>query len=94
MAAQTLIQVRVDKPLKDEVSEVFASLGLDVSTAIRIFLQRCWAVKGIPFDLKLSESERVRAGISKGKWKLDAAWYEKDREQDAALAKDFYADSL
>ena len=49
---------------------------------------------GIPFELKLSDAEGVRIGVSKGKWKRDAAWYEKDREQDAALAKDFYADSL
>ncbi len=51
-------------------------------------------MKGIPFDLKLSDAERVRIGVSKGKWRHDAAWYEKDRKLDAALAKDFYADSL
>ena len=38
---QALIQIRVDRPLKEEVAEIFSSLGIDISTAVRIFLQRC-----------------------------------------------------
>jgi DNA-damage-inducible protein J len=51
MCAQSVIQVRIDKPLKEEVGEIFSSIGLDTSTAIRMFFQRCRAVKGIPFAL-------------------------------------------
>ena len=41
MYAQSVIQVRIDKPLKEEVGEIFSSIGLDMSTAIRMFFQRC-----------------------------------------------------
>ena len=43
---QTLIQIRVDRPLKEEVSDIFSSLGIDMSTAVRMFFQRCRKVRG------------------------------------------------
>ena len=94
MAAQSLIQVRVEQPLKNEVAEVFSSLGLDMATAIRIFLQRCRQVRGIPFALTLPEENHVKPGQSKGKWDLPADWHEKDKELDKELEEDFYANSL
>ena len=45
------IQVRVDDQLKDSVDTLFASLGLDTSTAIRIFLSACMEAGGIPFSV-------------------------------------------
>jgi len=43
------IQVRVDDILKDSADELFSSLGLDTSTAIRIFLNASLQTGGIPF---------------------------------------------
>ena len=40
MAEQVLVQVRVDKKLKEEVSEIYEMLGLDLPTAFRMFLVR------------------------------------------------------
>ncbi len=92
---QTLIQVRVDGPLKEDVSKIFSSIGIDISTAVRIFLQRCRRVRGIPFALTLQDEPPVRRiGIAKGKWKLPEDWEAKDKALDAEIAKDFYADSL
>ena len=43
------IQVRVDDPLKDSADMLFSSLGLDTSTAIRMFLVASLEAGGIPF---------------------------------------------
>ena len=43
------IQVRVDNQLKDSVDVLFSSLGLDTSTAIRMFLVASLEAGGIPF---------------------------------------------
>jgi len=43
------IQVRVDDKLKDSADVLFTSLGLDTSTAIRIFLVASMEAGGIPF---------------------------------------------
>ena len=53
MYAQSLIQVRVDRPLKEEVSGIFEMLGMDISTAIRMFLQKCKMERGIPFAMTI-----------------------------------------
>jgi len=95
MYDQSLIQVRVDRPLKEDVSEIFASLGIDVSTAVCMFLQRCRAVRGMPFALTVPEEKRQpRMGIAKGKWSFPADWEKADHFLDKEIEKDFYADTL
>ena len=49
MAEQTLIQVRVDKALKEEGSEIYEMPGLDLPTAIRMFLVRSKLERVLPF---------------------------------------------
>ena len=48
------IQLRVDDFLKSAADELFASLGLDTSTAIRMFLIMAVETGGIPFEVKKS----------------------------------------
>ena len=43
------IQVRVDDQLKDSADSLFTSLGLDTSTAVRMFLVASTEAGGIPF---------------------------------------------
>ena len=50
--ATTVLQVRMDEDLKNEASELFEKLGLDIPTAIRIFFKRAVTEKGIPFELR------------------------------------------
>ncbi|GHU48221.1 hypothetical protein FACS1894200_04880 [Spirochaetia bacterium] len=57
--AATNINIRTDSETKTQVSAIFANLGLDMSTAINIFLRRVIADKGIPFQLKLSRAEQI-----------------------------------
>lgn len=46
------IRSRIEPDLKQESSEVLASLGLDMSDAIRLFLRQVVEVRGLPFDLR------------------------------------------
>ena len=51
------IQVRVDDDLKDSVDTLYSSLGLDTSTAIRIFLTASIRAGGIPFSIVHDNNE-------------------------------------
>ena len=51
----SLVQLRVDNELKRQAVELFDALGLDLSTAIRIFLTRAVKEEGIPFPMVLKE---------------------------------------
>ncbi len=53
MSEQVLVQARVDRKLKQEVTEIYESLGLDLPTAIRMFLVRSKLDRGIPFETTL-----------------------------------------
>lgn len=53
MTEQVLIQFRADKQLKEDVSEIYEALGMDLPTAFRMFMQKSKMVRGIPFDVKL-----------------------------------------
>ena len=53
----TLIQARIDAQLKNDASELFDSLGLDMTTAIRIFLKKCLQEGGIPFEIRNDQKD-------------------------------------
>ena len=46
------ININVDSNVKKEATELFNSLGLNMSTAINLFLRKSINEGGIPFELK------------------------------------------
>lgn len=46
------LQIRIDDSLKKQADNLFSSLGLDTSTAIRIFLNSAIENAGIPFSVQ------------------------------------------
>ncbi|MEI4309306.1 type II toxin-antitoxin system RelB/DinJ family antitoxin [Streptococcus suis] len=46
------VAVRVDDKLKEEATELFQSLGLDMSTAVKMFLIQSVKTQSIPFEIK------------------------------------------
>ena len=57
------IQVRVDDAVKREVDSLFSSLGLDTSTAVRMFLSAALENDGIPFIVKRSRERKPNAEL-------------------------------
>lgn len=47
----TTIQIRVDQKLKSEASKIFKSMGLDMSTGVKLFLSQVVNTKSIPFPV-------------------------------------------
>lgn len=60
MAEQVLVQFRADKLLKQEATEIYESLGMDLPTAFRMFMKRSVMEKGLPFEAKLPETTITR----------------------------------
>jgi DNA-damage-inducible protein J len=46
------IQIRIDDETKTAADALFASLGLDLSTAVRMFLAASLQTNGLPFPVK------------------------------------------
>ena len=49
----TPTQIRIDSNIKKKANELFASLGLDMSSAVNIFLYQCILRGGLPFNIEL-----------------------------------------
>lgn len=51
-----VLQVRVDDELKKQASELLEKEGLDLSTAVRMFLKKVVLQRGYPFDKGIDET--------------------------------------
>ena len=78
----TNINIRVDSDVKNKAQDVFAALGLDMTSAINIFLRQAIRKNGIPFVL-VAETPKKRhsppqLGCLKGKIHeaKDHDWFE------------------
>lgn len=76
------IQVRVNPKVKQSVAKIFAKLGFDISTGVKIYFQQVVREQGIPFPLitengftpaeekkLLAESRKLRRLVTQGKVK-------------------------
>ena len=66
------MNIRTDKDIKDQAEEIFNELGLNMTTAINIFLRTAIREHGIPFELKLDvPNETTAAAIAEGRKLMD-----------------------
>lgn len=61
MSKTATIQTRVEPGIKTEVEKVLRTLGLTTSEAIGIFFRRIIMEQGLPFPVKISNPETVKA---------------------------------
>jgi len=55
-----LIQVRIDSKDKEVASKIYQDLGLDLSTAVRLFIHKSISENGLPFELKNQVKSKER----------------------------------
>lgn len=66
--ATTNLNIRIDKVIKEQAEEIFNELGLNMTTAVNIFLRTAIREHGIPFELKLdAPNETTVAAIEEGR---------------------------
>ncbi len=64
MAESTFFQLRIDNNLKQDAIEVLDEIGIDMPTAIRMFLKRVVLERRIPFDTQLSARVQDINGVA------------------------------
>ena len=52
---KTFISVRIDADVKDEAEEVLREMGMNISTAVNIYLHTVIRKKAIPFEVRLED---------------------------------------
>ena len=57
--SKTSMSIRLDSEVKEQAQQVFSNLGMDMTTAINIFLRQAIQYQGLPFDVRLDENRRL-----------------------------------
>ena len=66
--ATTPTQVRIDSDIKAQAAALFEDLGIDMSSAVNMFLHQCVLRGGLPFAVEVPKySEKTLAAIAEAK---------------------------
>lgn len=57
--SKTSMSIRLDSEVKEQAQQVFNHLGIDMTTAIHIFLRQAIQYQGLPFDVKLDDHGKL-----------------------------------
>ena len=64
MSETTNLCIRIDRDLKEEADQIFSLLGMNLTTAITIFVRQAVRQKKIPFEISLyPENDRISVAM-------------------------------
>jgi DNA-damage-inducible protein J len=70
--ADTSMTIRMNREVKQQAQQIFTDLGMDMTTAINVFLRQAISYKGFPFEVTLRTPNAVTLAA------MDAAEQDKD----------------
>lgn len=83
--AKVSTNIRIDKDVKQQAPALFNDLGLDLSTAINIFLKKAVDFRGIPFEVTREvPNQRTIEALKEGQYMI--AHSEEYRSYDSVSA--------
>ena len=65
MADTTNLSIRIDRDLKEEADRVFNELGMNLTTAITVFVRQAVRQKKIPFEIALYPENESKGSTMK-----------------------------
>ena len=65
--AGTNLNIRTDSDVKAAAEAIFEELGMNMTTAVNIFLRQTIRENGIPFELKLTPNRTTLDAIEEGR---------------------------
>lgn len=69
----TTLQIRIDKKMKDAAAKTFKSMGLDMSSGVKLYLAQVASKKEIPFPVFTFDNlprEKKLQIVKEAKWAL------------------------
>ena len=63
-------QIRIDTTVKEEANVLFSRLGLDMSSAVNIFLRQCLLRGGLPFSVEVPKYNEETLAAKKKKKRI------------------------
>lgn len=57
--ADVSMTIQMNKDIKEQAQEIFSELGIDMTTAINVFLRQAIRYRGFPFEVRIEEPNEV-----------------------------------
>ncbi|MDR1421666.1 MAG: type II toxin-antitoxin system RelB/DinJ family antitoxin [Coriobacteriales bacterium] len=74
MADTTNLSIRIDRNLKDEADMVFNALGMNLTTAITVFVRQAVRQKKIPFEISLDTGSENKVTMAEAMVASERIW--------------------
>ncbi|MDR2605759.1 MAG: type II toxin-antitoxin system RelB/DinJ family antitoxin [Oscillospiraceae bacterium] len=74
MIETTNLSIRIDRGLKEEAEQIFSALGMNLTTAITIFVRQAVRQKKIPFEISLNGPERNGISLQEAIYASERIW--------------------
>ena len=74
--ATTTINIRTDSALKEKAQFILGELGLDMGTAVNVFLNQVVYRQALPFEISKPSAKRAKLGGWEGKIYMSADFNE------------------
>lgn len=90
--AKTATNISIDPELKRQSVALFSDLGMDLSTAITVFLRQAVRVQGLPF--RVTREDRPNAATRAAMAEAEEILRHPERHKGYASADEMFADIL
>jgi len=63
MAEVTNLNIKIDRDIKLKADRLFNEMGMNLTTAVNVFVRQAICEQAIPFQIRRSETDRTTANI-------------------------------
>ena len=89
MPETTNLSIRIDRDLKNEADQVFSAMGMNLTTAITVFVRQAVRQKKIPFEIALfPEGENKTTAMSEAIGATERIWQRAEQNGMDAITLD------
>ena len=74
MSDTTNLNIRIDRGLKNEADRMFNEMGMNLTTAITIFVRQAVRQKKIPFEIALDTNNVKKKSLAKARAAAERIW--------------------
>ena len=84
----TNLSIRIDRGLKDEADQIFSDMGMNLTTAITIFIRQAVRQKKIPFEIALDINRGKSVSLADARAAAERIWENAERNGTANMSMD------
>ena len=74
MTDTTNLSIRIDRDLKNEADQIFNEMGMNLTTAITIFVRQAVRQRKIPFEIALNANQNNSVSLTDAQAAAERIW--------------------